>query len=116
MPEDNALTRRRADIAIPPKGDVTIAGQKHLVDIQPVAIAQQDTRPAQYITAKERGIPEQRATLNINVSPLSIVLAAIAALSFLIAISMASIGLTAYSNSVDRVHRQRQPSPYIFVE
>ena len=73
---------------------------------QPLTIVQHDA-PPQYQTAKSRGLPAAPASLPKLPNILSLTLSAIIALSFLVAASMFSISLTAYSNSVDRVDRDR---------
>lgn len=74
---------------------------------QPLTIVQHDAPLPQYQTAKSRGLPAAPVTLPKLPNILSLTLSAIIALSFLVAASMFSIGLTAYSNSVDRVDRDR---------
>lgn len=73
----------------------------------PPAIIQQDIAPSHYQTAKSRGLPAQPVNLPKLPSILPLTLAAIIAISFLVAASMFSISLTAYSNSVDRIDRDR---------
>lgn len=70
-----------------------------------------DLRPAQYETLKRRGVPAQPLKLPPPPNILAVTLSAVIALSFLIAISMASIALTAYSKSNDR-HDQRYRQEY----
>jgi hypothetical protein len=122
-PQHRAIARRQqAPIAIPQTGYVTINGVQHLVNLSPVtpsplAIRQDDPRPTHYQTAKERNVPQQTPALpKLAISPLSIVLAAICSVSFLVAGSMFSIALTSYSNSVDRIDSQRTDSPFINVQ
>ena len=90
---------------------VIIDGQRYRVQtqrIEPLDIQQQsDPRPAQYQTLKTQGIPPQIVRLPKLPSALSLTLSAIIALSFLVAASMFSIGLTSYSNSVERTHQNR---------
>ncbi|MBE9063297.1 hypothetical protein [cf. Phormidesmis sp. LEGE 11477] len=75
-----------------------------------------DERPSQYITAKSRGIPDQRVpkVKLPSFNPLTITLSAITAVCFLVGASMFSISLNSYSNSVDRTHRQRSETNYKF--
>lgn len=77
------------------------------VSHRPAIIQQDIARAAQYHTAKSRGLPVAPVSLPKLPGILPLTLAAIIALSFLVAASMFSIGLTAYSNSVDRVDRDR---------
>ncbi|MGB3298394.1 MAG: hypothetical protein WBA76_09000 [Phormidesmis sp.] len=98
----------------PTQGIVTIDGKRYQVQIlhsqgHPPRIIQQDidSRPAQYQTAKSRGIPPQQLKLPNLPAALPLTLAAVIAISFLVAASMFSISLTAYSNSVGRVDRTR---------
>ncbi len=72
-----------------------------------VQIIQRDTAPAQYQTSKSQGQLPAPMSLPKLPSILPLTLSAIIALSFLVAASMFSISLTAYSNSVDRVDRTR---------
>lgn len=72
-----------------------------------------DNRPTHYETAKSRGLPPQPVNLPKLPGILPMTLAAIIAISFLVVGSMFSIGLTAYSNSVDRIDRNRS---FIHVE
>jgi hypothetical protein len=111
MPHDTLNAEKGALAKLPQRGYVTLNGKQHLVHIAPVAVTQQpDPRPAQYITAKERGLPAQTPRLPAKApSVLAIALSAVIAMSFLVAASMFSISLTAYSNSVDRVDAQRAP-------
>lgn len=94
----NALAHR------PPIQTVTIDGKRSQVQ---TITQHDDDRPAQYQTAKSRGLPPQRINLPKLPAVLPLTLAAITALSFLVAASMFSISLTAYSNSVDRLDRTR---------
>ena len=103
---------------LPKQGTVTIAGKRYQVQLvipQPQAITQQpeDTRPSHYQTAQSRGVQPQPLPLPKSPGILPLTLAAIIALCFLVAASMFSIGLNAYSNSVDRVDRTRS---FIHVE
>ncbi len=91
-------------------GSVTIDGQRyqvHLVIPQPQPITQQDRRPTHYQTAKSRGVPTPPVSLPKLPTTLTLTLSAVIALSFLVAASMFSIALTAYSNSVDRIDQSR---------
>jgi hypothetical protein len=62
-------------------------------------VQQPDPRPAQYQTMRDRGHAPQAIKRPVVPNVLSMALAAIVALSFLVAASMFSISLTAYSNS-----------------
>ncbi|MGB3655666.1 MAG: hypothetical protein WBA41_31265 [Rivularia sp. (in: cyanobacteria)] len=92
---------------------VTIDGQRYRVVVanqqaQPNQIIQQaDSRPAQYQTLQSQGIKQQPIKLPKLPSVLSLSLAAVVAISFLVAASMFSISLTAYSNAVDRTDQNR---------
>lgn len=68
----------------------------------PLAKRPADGRAAQYQTLRSQGRPEPEYRLPSLPSALSLTLAAVIALCFLVAASMFSIGLTAYSNAVDR--------------
>ncbi len=96
---------------IPQQGTVTINGiryQVRLVIPQPQPITQHpDPRPAQYQTLKDQGIPPQSINLPKLPTSLKLTLSAVIALCFLVAASMFSIGLTAYSNSVERTNQTR---------
>ena len=96
---------------LPKQGTVIIDGQRyqvHLVLPQPQAITQHDDRrPSHYQTAQSRGIPPQTINLPKLPTALSLTLATVIALCFLVAASMFSISLTAYSNSVDRTNQTR---------
>lgn len=85
------------------KDSVTIDGQRYQVQI----IQQPDSRPTHYQTAKSRGLPPQPVRLPKLPAVLPLTLSAIIAVCFLVGASMFSISLTAYSNSVDRVDRDR---------
>ena len=91
---------------------VTIDGQRYRVVVanqqaQPNQIIQQaDSRPAQYQTLQSQG-KQQPIKLPKLPSVLSLSLAAVVAISFLVAASMFSISLTAYSNAVDRTDQNR---------
>lgn len=99
---------------VPEKGQVTIDGKRYQIEI-----IQHETerRPApalsHYQTAKSQGTPPQPVNLPKLPTALSLTLSAVIALCFLVAASMFSIGLTAYSNSVERVDRTRS---FIHVE
>lgn len=97
---------------LPKTGIVTIDGQKYQVQLhipQQQAITQQriDSRPSHYQTARSRSIPPQTIKPPTLPNVLTMTLAAVVALAFLVAASMFSISLTAYSNSVDRVDKSR---------
>jgi hypothetical protein len=93
---------------LPEKGQVTIDGKRYLVQlIHTQPITQHDSRPTHYQTAKSRGITPPPVSRPQLPSILAISLATVIALSFLVAASMFSISLTAYSNSVERVDRTR---------
>jgi hypothetical protein len=93
---------------LPEKGQVTIDGQRYQVQlIRAQKITQHDSRPAHYQTAKSRGLTPPPVSRPQLPSILAISLATVIALSFLVAASMFSISLTAYSNSVERVDRTR---------
>lgn len=96
---------------LPKQGIVTIDGQRyqvHLVIPQPQPITQHRDRPqSHYQTAQSRGIPPQPINLPKLPAALSLTLSAVIALSFLVAASMFSIGLTSYSNSVERTNQTR---------
>jgi hypothetical protein len=103
---------------LPKQGIVTIAGKRYQVQLvipPPQAITQQPEapRPSHYQTAKSRGIQPQPLPIPKPPGILPLTLSAVIALSFLVAASMFSIGLTSYSNSVDRVDRTRS---FIHVE
>lgn len=92
---------------VPEKGHVIIDGKRYQVQI-----TQQPDPPAapplsHYQTAKSQGIPPQTINLPKLPTALSLTLATVIALSFLVAASMFSIGLTAYSNSVERTNQTR---------
>lgn len=117
--KQNALARQPEPLAkAPQRGYVTINGKRHEVQIVPTAIRQHsvDSRPSHYETLASRGVPQQSFKAPTMPSLLQLSLAAIVALSFVVAASMFSISLTAYSNSVDRVDANRQPNPFITVE
>jgi len=104
------------------KGKAIIDGQPHqIIIVQPPPTSNKitqlpDERPAQYTTAKSRGIPDQPLPrLRLPVNMLSVTLSAVVALFLLVSASLFSIALTSYSNSVDRVDRQRrQPTHHKF--
>jgi len=104
--ENNQLAKAQK----PTTGYVTIDGKQYQVTLaEPHQIFQQADRPAQYQTLKSEGTPPQSINPIKVPSMMTAALAAIVSLSFLVAASMFSISLTAYSNSVDRVDRP----PYI---
>jgi hypothetical protein len=76
---------------------------------QPQPIRQEATAPSptHYQTAKSRGLPAQPINLPKLPSILTLTLSTVIALSFLVAASMFSISLTAYSNSLERIDRSR---------
>ena len=95
---------------IPQQGTVTIDGKRYQVRLiipQPQPIVQHDLRPAHYQTLKAQGIPPQTIKLPKLPTALSLTLSAVIALSFLVAASMFSIGLTSYSNLVERTNQTR---------
>jgi hypothetical protein len=99
---------------LPKAGIVRIDGQLYQVQLrsrqaQPQSIHQEEIapRPAQYQTAKSRGLSSPPVSLPKLPSVLALTLATVIALSFLVAASMFSISLTAYSNSVERIDRTR---------
>lgn len=98
---------------IPKQGTVIIDGQRYQVHlVLPQPITQHDDRrsthlQSHYQTAQSRGIPPQTINLPKLPAALSLTLSAVIALSFLVAASMFSISLTAYSNSVERTHQTR---------
>lgn len=103
---------------LPKQGIVTIDGKRYQVQLvphqtAPLAVQQQaiiqrpDPRPSHYQTAQSRGIPQQDIKPPQLPSVLALTLSAVVALAFLVAASMFSISLTAYSNSVDRVDNSR---------
>lgn len=98
----HAITKATSE-QITQQGSVEIDGQRYQMRI----IEQADSRPAQYETTKSRGISPEPVKLPKLPGVLPLTLSVIIALSFLVAASMFSIGLTAYSNSVDRVDRSR---------
>lgn len=91
---------------LPKQGIVTIDGQKYQVQFVP---HQQriDSRPSHYQTGLSRGQAPQVIKPPKLPNVLTMTLAAVVALAFLVAASMFSISLTAYSNSVDRVDNSR---------
>ena len=96
---------------LPKQGTVIIDGQRYQVQLivpPPQPITQHRDRPqSHYQTAQSRGIPPQTINLPKLPAALSLTLSAVIALSFLVAASMFSIGLTAYSNSVERTNQTR---------
>jgi hypothetical protein len=86
---------------------VRIDGQ--LYQVQPQHIRQEaiTPSPAHYQTAKSRGLPTQPMNLPKLPSVLALTLSTVIALSFLVAASLFSISLTAYSNSIERIDRSR---------
>lgn len=103
------MTDQHHAITKAPSGQLTQQAKGHVIDGQryQLQITQQpDSRPAHYQTAKSRGVPPPPVRLPMP-AVLPLTLAAIIAISFVVAASMFSISLTAYSNSVDRVDRDR---------
>jgi hypothetical protein len=92
---------RTAEISRQPAHGLVPAPKQYRIVQQP------DPRPAQYQTMRDRGHAPQAIKRPVVPNVLSMALAAIVALSFLVAASMFSISLTAYSNSVDRVDDNR---------
>ena len=90
----------------PVRGIVTIDGKRYQVESLQI-IQHDDPRPSHYQTAKSQGLPPQSLKLPKLPSALSLSLAAVVAISFLVAASMFSISLTAYSNSIDRIDQNR---------
>jgi hypothetical protein len=118
MPEpQSALTEQRPErplaerpcSQLPQQGTVTLDGKRYQVQLVNPQIIQHhiDHRPTHYQTAKSRGISSPPVNLPKPPSILALTLATVIALSFLVAASMFSISLTAYSNSVDRVDETR---------
>ncbi len=103
MTDNRRAITKATSQKITQQGSVEIDGQRYQVRI----IQQADNRPAQYETGKSRGLSPQPVRLPQLPGVLPMTLAAIIALSFLVAASMFSISLTAYSNSVDRVNTNR---------
>lgn len=101
-PKSSALAKESALI----HGIVTIDGERYQVQHQPI-VQHIDPRPSHYQTAKSQGIPPQSVKLPKLPSVLALSLAAVISISFLVAASMFSISLTAYSNSVDRLDQNR---------
>ena len=96
---------------LPKQGTVTIDGKRYQVQLvipqpQPITQHPSDNRQAQYQTLKDQGIPPQQVSLKLPTA-LSLTLATVIALCFLVAASMFSISLTSYSNSVDRTNQTR---------
>ena len=94
---------------LPKQGTVTIDGKRYQVQLiahQPIT-QHRDRPPSHYQTAQSRGIPPQTFHLPKLPTALSLTLSAVIALSFLVAASMFSISLTAYSNSVERTNQTR---------
>ena len=108
--ENNEIVRSQTT------GQVMIDGKPHRITIvvPPPQVTQLEDPSAQYTTAKSRGIPDQPLPQLRLPNPLSLTLSVIAALCLLVAASMFSIGLTSYSNSVERVDRQRNEPNYKF--
>lgn len=114
---NNQLARRPQPqplAALPKNGIVTIGNQRYQVQLTPALKPVQlpikqhrDERPATYQTMQSRGHQPQQLKLPTPPSPIALVSSAIIALTFLVAASMFSISLTAYSNSVDRVNTNR---------
>jgi hypothetical protein len=99
---------------LPKAGIVRIDGQLYQVQLrsrqaQPQSIYPEamTPRPSHYQTAQSRGLSSPPVSLPKLPSALALTLATVIALSFLVAASMFSISLTAYSNSVERVDRTR---------
>ena len=94
---------------IPQQGIVTIDGKRYQVQlvIPPPITQHRDRPPSHYQTAQSRGIPPQTINLPKLPTALSLTLSAVIALCFLVAASMFSIGLTSYSNSVERTNQTR---------
>jgi hypothetical protein len=101
----------------PPQNLVRIDGQLYQMQLlsqpQPQPIQQEATAPSptHYQTAKSRGLPQQSINLPQLPSVLTLTLSTVIALSFLVAASMFSISLTAYSNSIERIDRNRSFMP-----
>lgn len=89
----------------------------HRQQQQPSTIHQHgiDTRPAQYQTMQSQGRGSQGMPEIRLPSLLQMTTAFAVAMLMLVSASMFSIGLTAYSNSVDRVDAQRQPNDFLHV-
>jgi hypothetical protein len=98
-----------------PQNLVRIDGQLYQVQLisQPQPIQQEATAPSptHYQTAKSRGLPPQPVNWPQIPSILTLTLSTVIALSFLVAASMFSISLTAYSNSIERIDRSRSFMP-----
>jgi hypothetical protein len=97
-----------------PQNLVRIDGQLYQVQLisQPQPIRQEAApSPTHYQTAKSRGLPAQPVNWPQLPSVLTLTLSTVIALSFLVAASMFSISLTAYSNSIERIDRSRSFMP-----
>jgi hypothetical protein len=98
-----------------PQNLVRIDGQLYQVQLisQPQPIRQEESvpSPTHYQTAKSRGLPPQPVNWPKLPSILTLTLSTVIALSFLVAASMFSISLTAYSNSIERIDRSRSFMP-----
>jgi len=73
-------------------------------------------RASHYQTMNRRGRSPQSFDLPPLPSLLQMTTAFAVALLMIVSASMFSIGLTSYSNSVDRVNQQRQPDPFLSVQ
>ena len=92
---------------IPEKGQVIIDGKRYQVQITQQPDPPAARLPSHYQTAKSQGIPPQTINLPKLPTSLTLTLSAVIALCFLVAASMFSIGLTSYSNSVERTNQTR---------
>jgi len=93
---------------LPRTGSITVDGRQYQVIVQEGELAKHQQDDSTYRTLKSQGIPpNQVIKLPQMPSVFTLAMTAIVAMSFLVAASMFSIGLTAYSNSVDRIDSNR---------
>ena len=92
---------------LPRTGSITVDGRQYQVIVQQDELAKHQQDDSVYRTLKSQGIPNQVIKLPQMPSVFTLAMTAIVAMSFLVAASMFSIGLTAYSNSVDRIDSNR---------
>ena len=93
---------------LPRTGSITVDGRQYQVIVQQDELAKHQQDDSTYRTLKSQGIPpNQVIKLPQMPSVFTLAMTAIVAMSFLVAASMFSIGLTAYSNSVDRIDSNR---------
>ena len=103
QPQSLAKQQPHSLSQLPRTGSITVDGRQYQVIVQHGE--QQDD--STYRTLKSQGIPNQVIKLPQIPSVFTLAMTAIVAMSFLVAASMFSIGLTAYSNSVDRIDSNR---------